>query len=100
MSRLPVKLTEHGTKVTFATTCLHNGIIVYYIGSLCSYGVHALLLSIGSMVRALVMHIVLFLSSAFVVLIIVHLGLILSGVHAIAGFMGFITIVMPSICGL
>ena len=22
-----VKLTEHGTKVTFATTCLHNGII-------------------------------------------------------------------------
>ena len=55
-------------------------IVVYYIGSLCSYGVHALLLSIGSMVRALVMHIVLCLSSAFVVLIIVHLGLILSGV--------------------
>ena len=27
MSRLPVKLTEHGTKVTFATTCLHNWII-------------------------------------------------------------------------
>ena len=28
MSRLPVKLTEHGTKVTFDTTCLHNGIVV------------------------------------------------------------------------
>ena len=27
MSRLPVKITEHGTKVTFATTCLHNGIV-------------------------------------------------------------------------
>ena len=27
VSRLPVKLTEHGTKVTFATTCLHNWII-------------------------------------------------------------------------
>ena len=27
LSRLPVKLMEHEIKVTFATTCLHNGII-------------------------------------------------------------------------
>ena len=25
LSRLPVKVTEKGTNVTFATTCLHNG---------------------------------------------------------------------------
>ena len=38
MSRLPVKLTEHGTKVTFATTCLHNGIVVDTKTSKIRYG--------------------------------------------------------------
>ena len=28
LSCLPFKITEQGTNVTFATTCLHNGIIV------------------------------------------------------------------------